>query len=39
MTLLAHVTTFDLPTMAAALAAGVAIGIGLARGFSAGRGR
>lgn len=39
MTLFAHVTTLDLPTMATALAAGVAIGIGLAWGFSAGRGR
>lgn len=39
MTLLAHLTSFDLPSMAAAFAAGVAIGVGLAWRFVAGRGR
>lgn len=39
MTLLAHLTTFDLPSLAVALAAGVAIGFGLAIRLGLGRNR
>jgi len=37
MDVLAHVTSFDLPTLAVALVVGLAAGLGLARAFPGGR--